>query len=73
MPCSSHCVDECDITSGKCDDCSPGYHGPDCQQGLVSFLLRKKSFLVFELSNVNFINCPLDQDGRKLKKYIKYI
>lgn len=73
MPCSSHCVDECDITSGKCDDCSTGYHGPDCQQGLVSFLLRKESCLVFELSNVNFINCPLDQDGRKLKKYIKYI
>lgn len=67
MPCSSHCVDEWDITSGKCDGCSPGYHGQDCQQGLVSFLLRKEYFLVFDLSNVNFINCPLDRDGRKLK------
>lgn len=29
--------------------------------------LRKESFMVFELSNVNLISCSLNQDGKKLK------
>lgn len=42
----------------------------DMDADVKRMILRKESLLVFELSNVNLINCPLNHYERKSKWYI---